>query len=250
MKFLIITNEGKEEKQVLAKFSHYVGGATHEFVIHEQNGKRCFSQYRTGYRVTDRAPDSISGCKALLDHLQVVNGLRKTKQILEEQETINPAPSLTKETQMSLEEQLAKNTSALEALTAALSNKAQAPGVAAAVVSEPLKVSAETKKEESAADRKKRLQEEKALHDLAQAEKAKPAAEEKKQPVLDYDKDVKPLIVRISVEKGREKATSLVQRFGCGKSIDLLPDQYADVVKFANEILDFGLDPEAGADDI
>ena len=242
--FLIWTTAGNVEVPIIERFTHFIGGEHHEFVIHEYKGVRTLSQYRTGYKICDNAPATVSGCGAHLDSLQQKHGIRYVKQVLNEQETINPQP--TKEVDMSLEDAIHKNTLAIEAITAALLKSPAA--TTGAVVSEPLAAKGETKKEESAADRKKRMQEEKALFDLQQAEKANAAAKDK-APALDFEKDVKPLIVKISVEKGREKAIALMQRFGVSKSPDLLPDQYADVVKQAKAILEEGKDPEAGSSD-
>jgi hypothetical protein len=243
MTLLIYTDNGNIEVPIIERFTYYIAGGQHEFVIHEHNGKRTLSQYRTGYAVSKEAPDSVSGCKALLDHLQQSHGTKKLKQILTEQATINPQPQ--KEVIMSLEEAVQANTLAVIALTAAI--KGTNPAVSAAL-SEPLKVTGETKTEETKEARKKRLQEEKAAFDLAQAEKAE-QLKKASEPTLDYEKDVKPLIVKVSTEKGREVAIAMLQRLGVSKSADLLPAQYAQAMQFANEVLDKGRDPEARSND-
>lgn len=249
--FLIWTDGGHKEVDIIDHFTYFVGGAMHEFVTHEYQGSRRLAQYRTGWMVADNIPDDISVCKSHLDALEQKYGTRKMRQILSEQETINSHP-LEKETNMSLEEALAKNTAAIEALTAAFAKVGSAvvaAPVASASGSEPLAVkSGDKMKEESAADRKARLKAEKDLFDAEQAHKK--AAEAAKKPAFDYEKDVKPLFVKISTEKGRDKAIACLQRLGCSKSADLLPAQYEQAVQFANEVLNEGRDPEAGNDDI
>lgn len=49
--------------------------------------------------------------------------------------------------------------------------------------------------------------------------------------------DVKPLILKINTAKGREAATAALAKFGVTKGPDLKPEQYADFVAYANEVL-------------
>lgn len=54
---------------------------------------------------------------------------------------------------------------------------------------------------------------------------------------LDYVKDVRPLILRISKEKGRDTAVALLQKFGVAGGPDLKPEQLADFVAAATDAL-------------
>jgi hypothetical protein len=250
MSFLIYTRAGNVSVPIIDRFTHYVAGEHHDFVIHEHEGNRRLTQYRTGYCLTtEQAPETIEACRAWLDSIEKATSARKMKQILNEQETINPPPTDVKdENTMSLEQELKENTEAVKALTTALIASLQNPvnqGVALAGKDTP---KGDIAKEESAADRKSRLKVEKELYDAAQT-KTK-AAEAPAAPAIDFEKDVKPLVVKISVDHGREKAVALLQRFGVSRTPDLLPAQYPDVIKFANEILNAKRDPEAAQDDI
>jgi hypothetical protein len=52
-----------------------------------------------------------------------------------------------------------------------------------------------------------------------------------------YDGHVKPAILTIAKEKGRDIVTALLQRFGAGKGPDLKPEQFADFHRDAQRVL-------------
>ena len=54
---------------------------------------------------------------------------------------------------------------------------------------------------------------------------------------VNYEKGVKPLILKIITVKGREAATAAFAKFGVAKGPDLKPEQYAQFVAHANEVL-------------
>lgn len=54
---------------------------------------------------------------------------------------------------------------------------------------------------------------------------------------VNYEKGVKPLILKINTAKGREAATAALGKFGVTKGPDLKPEQYAEFVAHATELL-------------
>lgn len=61
---------------------------------------------------------------------------------------------------------------------------------------------------------------------------------------LDYDTDIKPLVLAIA-KISREKAEALLQRFGVQSSKALKPDQFADFKVKAQQVIDGSYDPVA-----
>lgn len=51
-----------------------------------------------------------------------------------------------------------------------------------------------------------------------------------------YDQ-VKPLILKINTAKGREAALAALAKFGVDKGPDLKPEQFAEFIEYANEVL-------------
>lgn len=74
---------------------------------------------------------------------------------------------------------------------------------------------------------------------------AKPAAEkpaeqtvrEAKTGPLDYEKDVKPLALKVAADLKREGLLGILGKFGAANAQALKPEQYADFVKACNEAL-------------
>lgn len=61
---------------------------------------------------------------------------------------------------------------------------------------------------------------------------------------LDYDTDIKPLVLAIA-KISREKAEALLQRFGVQSAKALKPDQFADFKVKAQQVIDGTYDPIA-----
>lgn len=61
---------------------------------------------------------------------------------------------------------------------------------------------------------------------------------------LDYDADIKPLVLAIA-KISREKAEALLQRFGVQSAKALKPDQFADFKAKAQQVIDGNYDPIA-----
>lgn len=59
---------------------------------------------------------------------------------------------------------------------------------------------------------------------------------------LDYDTDIKPLVLAIA-KISREKAEALLQRFGVQSAKALKPDQFADFRVKAQQVIDGSYDP-------
>jgi hypothetical protein len=60
-----------------------------------------------------------------------------------------------------------------------------------------------------------------------------------------YDGHVKPAILTIAKERGRDIVTALLQRFGAGKGPDLKPEQFAEFHDLAQKTLAGEYDPMA-----
>lgn len=63
-------------------------------------------------------------------------------------------------------------------------------------------------------------------------------------PALDYEKDIKPLVLAIA-KISREKAEALLQRFGVTSAKNLKADQFADFKEKAERVIDGKYDPVA-----
>lgn len=82
---------------------------------------------------------------------------------------------------------------------------------------------------------------------VAQKPKAKNSAPStaNEEPVIGFEQ-AKVKLITIVKDKGREKATALLARFGVEKVTALTPAQYADFVFKAEAVLAGTYDPEAG----
>lgn len=63
-------------------------------------------------------------------------------------------------------------------------------------------------------------------------------------PALDYEKDIKPLVLAIA-KISREKAEALLQRFGVTSAKNLKADQFAEFKEKAELVIDGKYDPVA-----
>jgi hypothetical protein len=63
-------------------------------------------------------------------------------------------------------------------------------------------------------------------------EAAKPEA-----AVIDYEKEVRPVLVKVSTTKGRDPLIALLAQFNVTKGDQLKPVQFGDVIAAANELL-------------
>ncbi|CAB3624575.1 hypothetical protein [Achromobacter pestifer] len=63
-------------------------------------------------------------------------------------------------------------------------------------------------------------------------------------PALDYEKDIKPLVLTIA-KISREKAEALLQRFGVTSAKNLKADQFAEFKEKAELVIDGKYDPVA-----
>ena len=70
------------------------------------------------------------------------------------------------------------------------------------------------------------------------------AKKDEAAPVLDYEKDIKPLVLAIA-KISREKAEALLQRFGVASAKALKPDQFADFKATADQVIAGTYDPVA-----
>lgn len=120
---------------------------------------------------------------------------------------------------MSLEKALAENTEALRALTIALASS-HIPTKAGAAPAAPI-TGAEAKT------------------NLAAGKEAAAAAANKGAgtATLDYEKDVKPLALRVAKEKGREKLIGVLKEFGVEQANVLKPEQWGEFTKKCNAAL-------------
>lgn len=64
-------------------------------------------------------------------------------------------------------------------------------------------------------------------------------------PSLDYDKDVKPRVLRLAAEKGRDKTAAALARFGIKRATELDKDRWPEFTTFLDKVLNGEVDPEA-----
>lgn len=72
----------------------------------------------------------------------------------------------------------------------------------------------------------------------------KPGDKAEAPPALDYEKDIKPLVLAIA-KISREKAEGLLQRFGVASAKNLKADQFADFKELADKVIAGEYDPTA-----
>lgn len=122
---------------------------------------------------------------------------------------------------MSLEAALQENTSVMRELIARLGAAGVTLPATDAVASSD-DTAAETKREKKPAPD----------HASKPPQKAEPAF-----VPPDYEKDVRPLLVKVSTGKGRDALVSLLSQFGAAKGDQLKTDQFTAVITAANELL-------------
>lgn len=139
---------------------------------------------------------------------------------------------------MSLEAAIQENTAAINKLVAALAAGAAistaATSAAATTAKEPEAKKSDAQTASSAPGVKPQSE---APKDDAQGKAEEPAA-------LDYEKDVKPRVLQLSKEKGRDPTVALLQRFGVQKATELKPEQYARFISDIDRIFAGTYDPE------
>lgn len=121
-------------------------------------------------------------------------------------------------------------------------------GVAGETTAKPAAV--DTKKQEPKADPKDAKP---AAKDAAAQKSAKPETTAKAESAdaapagdsakLDYTQDIRPLVVKVSQDKGRDTITALLQRFGVGKGPELKPEQWAEFKDYAERTLSGDYNP-------
>lgn len=77
-----------------------------------------------------------------------------------------------------------------------------------------------------------------------ESENASKAGGKDEAPALDYEKDIKPLVLGIA-KISREKAEALLQRFGVASAKALKSDQFADFKTKAEQVIEGTYDPVA-----
>ena len=61
---------------------------------------------------------------------------------------------------------------------------------------------------------------------------------------LDYEKDIKPRVLLLSKEKGREATIATLSRFGVTKATELNADQWGDFLDYVNKVIAGDVNPE------
>ncbi|WP_059413427.1 hypothetical protein [Cupriavidus basilensis] len=63
-------------------------------------------------------------------------------------------------------------------------------------------------------------------------------------PALDYEKDIKPRVLLLSKDKGREATIATLSRFGVTKATELSKEQWPEFLVFVNKVIDGEVNPE------
>jgi hypothetical protein len=63
-------------------------------------------------------------------------------------------------------------------------------------------------------------------------------------PALDYEKDIKPRVLLLSKDKGRDATIATLSRFGVAKATELNEDQWPAFLEFVNAVIDGKVKPE------
>jgi hypothetical protein len=131
---------------------------------------------------------------------------------------------------MSLEAAINENTATINKLIAALATGAAIQAAEPAPAAEDLPIRKRTPQDAPA----EQHAEEKAAaeENLATAEKTDASA-----AAIDYAKEVKPLLVKVSTAKGRDALVTLLAKFGVSKGDQLPQDQLAAVLTEINALL-------------
>lgn len=62
---------------------------------------------------------------------------------------------------------------------------------------------------------------------------------------LDYEKDIKPKVLKLAAEKGRDATAATMARFGVKKAPELNKSQWPEFVRFIDRVLAGEIDPMA-----
>ncbi|WP_375199077.1 hypothetical protein [Cupriavidus metallidurans] len=63
-------------------------------------------------------------------------------------------------------------------------------------------------------------------------------------PKLDYEKDIKPRVLTLSKDKGRDATIATLSRFGVAKATELSEDQWPAFLEFVNKVIAGEANPE------
>jgi hypothetical protein len=63
-------------------------------------------------------------------------------------------------------------------------------------------------------------------------------------PKLDYEKDIKPRVLLLSKDKGRDATIATLSRFGVAKATELNEDQWPAFLEFVNKVIAGEANPE------
>ncbi|MDE4917758.1 hypothetical protein ACUXAV_005102 [Cupriavidus metallidurans] len=63
-------------------------------------------------------------------------------------------------------------------------------------------------------------------------------------PALDYEKDIKPRVLLLSKDKGRDATIATLSRFGVAKATELNEDQWPAFLEFVNKVIAGEANPE------
>jgi hypothetical protein len=129
-----------------------------------------------------------------------------------------------------LETRIEELTAAVIELTAAL-GAMQAPRPEPRPALEKMKAALEEK-----AAREQVPNDQPSSTDTTSGEPSAPTGESS-SPALDYVKDVKPITIQLSKEKGREITIGVLSRFGVKSAQDLDPAQWADYIAHCGKVL-------------
>src|ERR1700687_896871 len=135
---------------------------------------------------------------------------------------------------MSLEAKLELLTEAINELTAAISAM-QAPGPLTEADKEVVKKSAPVQTQR-ANPAEPVTEAEPKSSDTTSGEPSAPTGESS-SPALDYVKDVKPITIQLSKEKGREITIGVLSRFGVKSAQDLEPAQWVEYIAHCKSVL-------------
>ncbi|CAJ0901215.1 hypothetical protein R1479_04599 [Ralstonia mannitolilytica] len=69
--------------------------------------------------------------------------------------------------------------------------------------------------------------------------------ETKTEPELDYEKDIKPKVLKLAADKGRDATAATMARFGVKKAPELNKSQWPEFVRFIDRVLAGEIDPMA-----
>jgi hypothetical protein len=139
---------------------------------------------------------------------------------------------------MSLEARIELLTAAVIELTAAI-GAMQAPGPVATIIDPAHKKRNGPQEMQAAIAMAEVPNDPPSSSDTTSGKPSAPTGESS-SPALDYAKDVKPITIRLSKEKGREVTIGVLSRFGVKSAQDLDAAQWADYIAHCQKVMDGG----------